>query len=123
MKTNTITLLTDVSMTGTTTITSDPLPLDQIFGFAVQASWTGTPEGVFSLQASSQSPMGSQVGSGGPDPITLWDTIAGSAASAVGSSGSFMWNVNTAFYRYVRLVYTNTTGTGLLSAIVSVKGV
>lgn len=124
MKSNTITLLTNASMTGTDTITSAPIPLDQIYGYAIQASWTGTPTGTFSLQASSESPpTQSQVANGGPDNITLWDTIANSSYSIAGSSGTYMWNVNLAFYRYVQLVYTNTSGTGSLSAIMSAKGI
>lgn len=110
-------------MSGTSTITSAPIPLDQIFGFAVQAYWTGTPTGTIYLQASSQSPpTQNQVANGGPDNITLWDTITGSPYSISGTSGSYMWNVNLAFYRYVQLVYTNSSGTGSLSAIISVKG-
>lgn len=125
MKSNTITMNISGSgaMTGTTTIVSDPVPLEQIYGFAVQAIYTGTPVGTFSLQASSDAPARTpQTSNGGPDTVTNWATIVGST-QAISGAGNFMWNVSGGFYRYVRLVYTNTSGTGTLTAELSVKGV
>lgn len=123
MKSNTITLLTNATM-GVGTVTSAPIVVDQIWGYAVQAFWTGTPAGTISLQASSESPPNqNQVSNGGPDNITIWDTIANSPVVIAGAPGSYMWNVTTASYRYFQLVYVGTSGAGSLSAIVSLKGI
>lgn len=110
-------------MTGTTVVNSNPIRLDQIYGFAVQAVWTGTPTGTFKLQASCDTPPNqSQVANGGPDPITHWDDIANSSYAVGGSAGSYTWNFNGSFYNYMRLVYTNASGTGTVTANLCVKG-
>ena len=58
-------------MTGTNTIVSDPVCLDQIYGYAIQARWTGTPRGTMKLQASCDSPnRTTQTSNGGPDSIS-----------------------------------------------------
>lgn len=125
MKSNTIQLsfTPNSIMTGSATINSNPIPLDQIYGFAIQAVWIGSPTGVIKLQASSDSPgRETQTSSGGPDIITNWVDITNSPYSITGSAGNYMWNFNGAFYRYVRVSYTNTSGTGSLIAEISVKG-
>lgn len=125
MKANVITLNISASgvMTGTNTITSDPIRVDQIYGYAIQAVYTGTPVGTLSLQASCDAPgRTTQVSNGGPDSVTNWSTVTNSS-TAVSGAGSFMWNVIGGFYNYVRLVYTNTSSTGVLTAKISEKGV
>lgn len=110
-------------MTGTTTITSNPVRVDQIYGYAVQAIYTGSPVGTLTLEASCDSPgRQTQISSGGPDTVTNWNTITDSSY-AVSGAGKYMWNVNGAFYNYIRLVYVNTSGTGVLTANLSEKGV
>lgn len=124
MKSNVIILFNGASMTGTVTLNSNPIRIDQIYGFAVQAEWTGTPTGAFKLQASCDSPPnGSQVSNGGPDTVTNWTDIANSSYSISGSAGNYMWNFTGSFYNYVRLVYTNTSGSGSLKANLCLKGV
>lgn len=125
MKANVITLTISAGgvMTGTTVITSNPVRLDQIYGYAIQAVYTGSPVGTLKLQASSDSPARqTQVSNGGPDVVTNWTDITDSS-EAVSGAGSFMWNVTGCFYNYVRLVYTNASGTGVLTAKLSEKGV
>ena len=113
----------NANMTGTSTINSDPIALDQIYGFAVQAFWTGTPVGNFKLQVSCDAPGDTtQTSNGGPDKVTNWTDLTGSTQAAGGLS-YFVWNINGAFYRYVRLVYTNTSGSGVLKAQICLKGV
>lgn len=125
MKANVITL--NISnggvMTDSTTIVSDPIRVDQIYGYAIQAVYTGAPIGTLSLQASCDSTgRQTQVSSGGPDSVTNWNTITNSP-QAISGAGAFTWNVNGSFYNYVRLVYVNTSGTGVLTAKMSEKGV
>lgn len=123
MKSNTISVLVNASMTGTTVVNSNPIPLDQIYGFALQAYWTGTPVGTFKLQGSCDAPgKTTQTSNGGPDIVTNWSDIANSTTTAAGSSGNFVWNFNGCFFRYVRLVYTNASGTGTLNAEIVNKG-
>lgn len=122
MKSNTITLLSGASMASS--VTSNPLALDQMIGFAAQAVWVGTPTGTLKLQASSDSPVAqTQVSNGGPDSITNWSDIANSSYSIAGSAGNYMWNVTDCFFRYVRVIYTRSGSTGSLSCSVSIKGV
>ncbi len=123
MKCNTITLLSGSSMTGTTTVNSAPIELDQIYGYAIQAAWTGTPNGTIKLQGSCDAPARqTQTSNGGPDSVTVWTDIADSSQNISGSAGNYMWNVNGAFYRFVRLTYTNSSSTGTLSANIVLKG-
>jgi len=113
----------NATMTGTAVLTSAPVTLDQIYGFAIQAFWTGTPTGTLKLQVSCDAPVGTtQTSNGGPDSITNWTDLA-SSSQAVGGINSYVWNINGSFYRYVRVVYTNATGTGSLNAQICLKGV
>lgn len=124
MKCNTIQMITNGSMTGTAEIDSSPIPLEQIYGFAIQAIWTGTPNGTIKLQASSDAPSReTQQSNGGPDTVTNWTDVANSSVSITGSAGNYMWNFNGAFYRYVRVVYVNSSSTGTLNVEMCVKGV
>lgn len=107
-------------MTGTTILTSLPIPLEQIFGYAVQAVWTGTPNGIIKLQASCDIPV-NNTGQGG-QTIVNWVDITNSPQVIAGSSGNFMWNVTDVMYRYVRSVYTNTSSDGVLNVNINVKG-
>lgn len=122
MKTNVITLLSGASMTGTTTVSSDPILVDQIYGFAIQAVWTGTPNGTLTLQAAC-TPVDKQlnVSSGGPYTVSTWTDVASYAIS--GSAGNYMFNVIGGFYNFARITYTNSSSTGTLSANLVVKGV
>ncbi len=123
MKSNTIQMLSGAAMTGTAVVTSNPIPLDQIYGFAIQAYWTGTSTGTLKLQASCDAPVRTtQTSNGGPDVVTNWTDIANSSTPVISGGGNFIWNFTGCFYRYVRLVYTNATGTGSLSAEISEKG-
>ncbi len=120
MKSNVISLVSAGAMTGATTINSSAIPLEQIYGYAIQAVWTGTPNGTIKLQASCDVPAQTPTTAGVP---TNWTDIADTSTSIAGTSGNQLWNVNGCFYRYVRLTYTNTSSTGSLSALMSVKGV
>ena len=104
------TLLTSGDMSGN--ITSDKFPLNQVYGYSIAAIYTGSPVGSLKLQ-----------GSNDPDSanVTNWDDIDDSA-QAVSGAGIGMWNYNGAFYLWVRVVYTFTSGSGLLNLIVNSKG-
>lgn len=122
MKSNTITLITNGAMLNTNVIASDPIPLDQIWGYAVQAVWTGTPTGTLKLQASCDAPLFTNQTSSGLSAVTNWVDITDSPTSLIGAPGNYMWNTLEASYRFVRLVYTNISGSGVLNAVICVKG-
>ncbi len=124
MKSNTIQLvMSSTTMTGTNVLTSNPIPLDQIFQLAVQAAWTGTPVGNFKLQGSCDSPPNqNQISSPDNSVITNWTDITATQAAG-GAAGNYMWNIPDVGYRYARLVYTNASSTGLITvAQACVKG-
>lgn len=123
MKQNTIILLSAAAMTSTTEVDSAAIPVDQLWGFAIQAVWTGTPTGNLKLQASCDAPLLTTQTSNGTSSVTNWTDVADTTVAVAGAAGNYMWNVTSAAYRFVRLVYINASGTGVLSATMSAKGV
>lgn len=88
-----------------TTINSAALNLLQVYGYAIQVTFTGTPTGTFKLQAScdpSSNLNPSQIPSN-------WTDIADSSF-AVTAAGNYMWNIFEVMYNWVRLVYTDGSG-------------
>lgn len=120
MKANNIPLMTNVLMN--TSLATAATALQDIYGYTVQAVWTGTPTGTFKLQASNDpfkyvTPNVTQV-------PTHWTDIADSSIT-ITAAGDYMWNVIGAFYPFVRLVYTDTSGgtsTARLNVIINIKG-
>lgn len=100
-----------------TNINSQPLNLNQMFGYSIQAVYTGTPTGTFKLQCSVDA------NSGNINPVN-WTDIA-NTPFVVASAGSFTWNVYDVMYNWVRLVYTDASGgtsTAVLTATYNGKG-
>ena len=94
---------------------SSPILLDQIYGFSFQAVFTGTPNGSFKLQCSNDDvKLDSQ--------IVNWSDISGTA-QAITAAGSILYNVNYAFYKWVRIVYTASSGSGSCDVTYASKGV
>lgn len=91
-------------------VNSDNVKLDQIYGFSFHAIFTGAPVGTFKLQASND-----------PSAPTNWADIPDSEQPVVGS-GDIFWNYNGAFYKWVRVVYSRTSGTGTCNVTYSSKG-
>jgi hypothetical protein len=120
MKQNNITLVSNTVMNQN--INSNPVVLNSVYGYSVQAVYTGTPTGTLKLQCSSD-PVANA--NGIMTPPVNWNDIADSSYS-VSSAGIYTWNVNGAFYNFMRLVYTDGSSgasTAVLNATVSVKGV
>lgn len=121
MKTSNIALMTNVLMN--TNLVSTAVEIQDIYGYAIQAVFTATPTGTFKLQASAD-PFKYVVGTQ-PQAPTNWVDVQDSSF-AVTSSGVYIWNFNGAFYSFVRLVYTDTSGgssTARLTVTMNVKGV
>lgn len=98
-------------------------PLLNMFGFSIQAEFTGgAPAGTISLQGSSD-----MVNKADPNLIqpTNWTTILNSPQT-ISSTGNFMWNVHDVEYNWVRIVYVDSSGgtsTALLTATFNGKGI
>lgn len=99
-------IITDADMSSS--ITSSPsVDMSRTDGYAVYAKWTGAPVGDIKLQAS-------------VDNVNFVDII--DSDSPVNGPGDIMWEVTTAFYDKFRVVYTRTSGTGVLNAQINGKG-
>lgn len=91
-----------------TTVTSDSLNIQQAAGYAVQAVWSGTsPVGTFTVEASN-------------DNINF-TSILNSPVAISGNTGSLMINVENAFYGFIRVVYTATSGSGSLTVHINAQ--
>lgn len=103
-------------------LTSSPMQLQEMYGFTIQATYTGTPTGTFKLQVSSDPVNKNGIGSAAP---TNWTDLANSSA-AVSAAGNYMWNVTDVFFNWVRLIYTDGSSgasTAVLSAQMNGKGI
>lgn len=79
--------------------------LSQDFGFSAQVSFTGAAlNGSFKLQASNDN--------------SNWVDVSSSsqAVTALTGSSSVLWNIDAAYYNYVRIAWTNSSGTGTISS-------
>jgi hypothetical protein len=102
-------------------ITSNAIWLGHIANFAIQLTFTGSPTGTFKLQASNDE--GANDLKLADASITNWTDVDGSD-QAITEAGNHMWNVQNCGYRWVRVVYTFTSGTGSITvARMNVKGV
>jgi len=89
------------------------LRIREQIGLSISLNWTGaTAVGSLKLQISNDS----------VDTPVNWDDLAGTTA-AVSGAGSQTWIVSNAFYAWIRVVYTFTSGTGTITnATFTVKG-
>lgn len=74
-------------------------------GYAVHAIWTGAPVGSVSVQGSN-------------DSVNFVEVAADDTA---GAAGQYLLNVEHQHYRYVRVSYIRTSGTGSLTVYFSAK--
>lgn len=117
-----IKIVTNATMN--TTINSAPYNVQQMYGYCIQAEFTGAPTGTLKLQASNDPATSYLSGNTATNnPVTNWTDITNSSF-AVASAGSFMWNVFDVMYNWVRLVYTDGSGgasTAVLNANINAK--
>lgn len=89
------------------TQTSVPFDLGDLLNYSVQCSFSsGTLNGSLVLQ-------------GSLDGTTYGDVD--NTAKTVTSGGAVIYSVDTAGYRYVKVKWTNTSGTGTISAKIFIK--
>jgi len=112
-------VITNGSMTGTTAIHSQVTILTNLTQVGYMVSWTGTPNGTFSVEVSndySENADGSVRNTGTWTAVTL----TGSPVAS-GSSGHGFINLDSIAAYAMRLTYTNASSTGTLQAYVSAK--
>ena len=102
-------------------ITSETVPLDQVFGYAVQAVYTtaGTLGGVLQLEASCDHEEDNE-----KNVIVAgtWTPVANSQVTLSGA-GDYVWNVANPNYLWFRLTYTPAMGdSGTLEVTCVTKG-
>jgi hypothetical protein len=97
----------------------NPINLDYIDLCAIQAVITGSPVGSMKLQGSCD--VGTSTTDGNPanNVVTNWTDVAGSS-QAVSAAGNLMFNISDAGWKWLRVVYTFTSGTG--TAVVRING-
>lgn len=113
------------AMTGTATLTSLPTMISYKDNVSYELSWTGTPTGTFVVQGSVSYNPGTPQSYGGPN-AGVWTTITvtdqnGNPPAASGAPGQILMNLNELSFPYVRLQYTNVSGTGVLTGYIAGK--
>lgn len=88
-----------------TDITSDTVDIAELVGYCVHAIWTGAPTGRVRAEASN-------------DNINFVEV---SSEDTAGAAGQYLVNYENQHYRYVRVRYSRTSGTGNLTVYVSGK--
>lgn len=84
---------------------------------SIQAVWSGggSPNGTFTLEVSND-----DVAATDPGSVVNWSTYSGSSI-AISDDGDLAYNVANMGYKWVRLAYARTSGTGTLDARILVK--
>ena len=96
-------------------VTSSGIDILKMEQCSIQAVWSGSsPTGAFKIQASND--IVSSAAS-----VSTWSDLSDSSYS-ITADGDFMWALSPASYRFIRLVYTRTSGTGTLNAKALCKG-
>lgn len=103
-----------------TDITSNPIFLAHVYGYSPSVSWPddGSPVGTFKLQGCNDIELHA-VGQPDANLVDWFDIASSSQASSLGSP--LAWNVNGAMYRWIRLVYTASSGSITLKARIQIK--
>jgi Flp pilus assembly protein TadG len=102
---------------------SPAIYLGDVYMCAIQIIFTGSPTGTFSLQAScdpgnSNATTESQRSAS----VVNWTDVTGSN-QAVTSDGNHMWRLDVVAYRWVKVKYESTSGTGSLTSVrINTKG-
>lgn len=107
-------------MSGTNTINSEATNITNVDNIGFLISWTGTPTGIISIQCAIENPpLLGQV-----DQRTwIALTFDPALAQPAGSAGSYLVNVNQAPFTWIRVSYTNSSGSGVLTAKIMAKDI
>lgn len=96
--------------------TSDAVLIDQIYGYTCQCIYTGSPVGNLKIQATNELPNDHT------EVPTTWNDLS-TLTVAISASGSTMVSpVQGQFYKYFRVKYERTSGSGNLTVRYFGKG-
>jgi hypothetical protein len=100
-------------------LTSEVIPLDQIYGFAAIYSKTGTAAGTLKAQVSNQNvSKASQV-----DASAGWIDLPSASQAIASGAETKGFQSDAVYYKWLRFVFTFTAGTGTLTALnITTKG-
>ncbi len=115
MRRNNFAIFSSDDMSGV--LTSEPIPLFNIYGFSVQLIYTGSPDGEMKLQASDDDSFENQANT---DPSN-WTDLSGTVI-AIAAAGSYIYNYSLVPFNWVRVVWTPSSGSGSLSGRINIKG-
>lgn len=103
-------------------ITSSVTNIQNMDNFGIQLSWVGTsPIGVATVQVSISYQQDAE---GNVTSIGTWDSIPlNPTASISGNTGSITIDLNQIPSPWIRVVYTKTSGTGILNSYICGKAV
>lgn len=109
------------TMTGVAVLTSVGVKTKECRSVSFDATWTGTPTGNFSFEYSN-SPASNvaDVPSASWHALTVPTAFAG--GDPVGAAGSFGFGFDPYEYAWIRIKYTNSASTGVLTVTAHVKG-
>lgn len=96
-------IISNGSMAGS--LSATPVDISEFPCYSVHGIWTGSPVGTISVQGSNDG--------------TNFVEVASQATG--GSAGQYLLNVEKAGYKFVRVQYTRTSGTGALTVYLSGK--
>lgn len=103
------------NMTGTSVLTSLVADMRQRHASSFQMIWTGTPVGSFSIQGSldyAENSAGAVMTAG------TWNDLGITVSAPAGSASAVVVDISLTGIPYMRLVYTNASGSGALKALV-----
>jgi len=109
------------AMTGTSVITSSVVGIAYLDNVGVQLNFTGNPTGTFQVQVSADYQQDSQ---GVVTSVGNWVSVTLSPAPvASGAANQIYIDMQQLSAPFLRVVYTNASGTGVLNAFVVGKSV
>lgn len=88
---------------------------------SIQLVWSGggSPVGTFTIEVSNDM-VNLASGADQAANVVNWSTYTGSAA-AITTDGDLIYNIANLGYRWLRVKYTRTSGTGTLNAVLVIK--
>lgn len=101
------------SMSGTTVYVSSVTNVMYHDSVAVQYNWTGNPTGTFQIEGSVDYNPG--LPQTGAMNAGKWNALSLSPTPTTTSSTSYLVNMNQLSFSWLRTVYTNSTGSGVLA--------
>jgi len=104
-------------MSGTSTINSTPQYVFNQDNLGLEVSWTGTPTGTITVLGS----ISQQFQDAGATATFYSFTFGPALPQPAGSGGSFLVNLNQVPFPYIKVSYTNVSGSGTLNVFLSGK--